>query len=56
MSATAMVPGQSQDTVNSWFEATKSTTAGGGLYFCDTLRMLSLTFQAGLMTKPSVAF
>jgi len=28
---------------------------GGGLYYCDTLRLLSLVFQAGLMTMPNIA-
>jgi endoglucanase len=52
--ATAMIPEQDDDVINVWYEATQSVTSGGGLYFCDTLRMLSLTFQAGLMVQPSV--
>jgi hypothetical protein len=30
-------------------------SAGGGVYYCDTLRLLSLVFQAGLMAMPDVA-
>ena len=53
--ATAMVPGQPQSTVNKWWTEADSTTTGGGLYFCDSLRMLALTFMAGLMHRPEIA-
>jgi len=38
-----------------WWQATVSTMSGSGLYFADTLRMLSLVFQAGLFDPPAVA-
>ena len=38
-----------------WWEATVATTSGSGLYYADTLRLLSLAFQAGLFLPPAVA-
>mmetsp|Transcript_19772 Transcript_19772/g.25790 ORF Transcript_19772/g.25790 Transcript_19772/m.25790 type:complete len:410 (+) Transcript_19772:385-1614(+) len=55
-SATSMLTATSSDindnVRNAWYSATKTTTSGGGLYFCDALRMLSLTYQTGLMKPP----
>jgi endo-1,4-beta-D-glucanase Y len=53
-SATAMVPVTNYDTVSEWWDATKGTYDQSGLYFCDTLRLLSLTFQAGLLLPPNL--
>jgi hypothetical protein len=53
MAAAAMVPSMASGVVSTWFSATMYTYAGQG-YFCDCLQMLSLTFQAGLLTLPSV--
>ena len=52
-SACAMVPAQPSPVVGEWWAATVGTVEGSGLYFADTLRMLSLTFQAGLFQPPA---
>jgi endo-1,4-beta-D-glucanase Y len=54
MSATTMLPNMEYTVINNWYSATQNTTSGGGLYFCDTLRMLSLTYQTGMMSLPDV--
>lgn len=41
-----------QGTIESWWEATLNSADDDAGYFCTTLRLLSLIFQAGISTRP----